>query len=216
VSCVNVTFFSSCPTFTLVGPTDRYSRIYYTLSASWSQWSGRLLGIISWDPSVCKSNRLHVDILRFIYINIEVCSINSSKVIGNSPEVLNFNQLFLKLNRFIYNCRFSLTIAWSTFRPNLEVLGAGLSGHRSQTDFWTTVMWGHVGSDNVVVSVILARVHQDTNPASSKIQWMLWVTEECHVWTWTGRTSVAECTSSRVSACCFLGLSPRGVHWRKS
>ena len=28
------------------------------------------LGIISWDPSVCKSNRLHVDILRFFYINL--------------------------------------------------------------------------------------------------------------------------------------------------
>ena len=28
---------------------------------------------------------------------------NSSKVIGNSPEVLNSNRLFLKLNRFICN-----------------------------------------------------------------------------------------------------------------
>jgi hypothetical protein len=27
----------------------------------------------------------------------------SSKMIGNFPEVLNFNRLFLKLNRFIYN-----------------------------------------------------------------------------------------------------------------
>jgi hypothetical protein len=49
--------------------------------------------MIGWDPSVCKSNRLHVDILRFF-----------SKVMGNSPEVLmNFNRLFLKLNRFICN-----------------------------------------------------------------------------------------------------------------
>ena len=31
---------------------------------------GRFLDIIGWDPSVCKSNRLHVDILRFFYINL--------------------------------------------------------------------------------------------------------------------------------------------------
>ena len=30
-----------------------------------NQWSGRILGIIGWDLSVCKSNRFHVDILRF-------------------------------------------------------------------------------------------------------------------------------------------------------
>ena len=30
-----------------------------------SQWPGRVLGITGWDPSVCKSNRLHDDILRF-------------------------------------------------------------------------------------------------------------------------------------------------------
>ena len=28
---------------------------------------GEILGIIGWDPSVCKSNRLHVDTLRFLY-----------------------------------------------------------------------------------------------------------------------------------------------------
>ena len=32
-----------------------------------SQWSGRFLGITVWDPSVCKSNRLHVDILWFSF-----------------------------------------------------------------------------------------------------------------------------------------------------
>ena len=29
-------------------------------------------------------------------------------MIGNFPAVFNFNRLFLKLNRFIRNCRFSL------------------------------------------------------------------------------------------------------------
>ena len=36
------------------------------LFCAWNQWLGGFLGIITGcDPSVCKSNRLHVDILRF-------------------------------------------------------------------------------------------------------------------------------------------------------
>ena len=34
------------------------------------QWSGILLGIIGWAPSVCNSNRLHVDILRVSFIKV--------------------------------------------------------------------------------------------------------------------------------------------------
>ena len=34
------------------------------------QWSVNFLGMISWDPSVCKSNRLHVDILRFSFTKL--------------------------------------------------------------------------------------------------------------------------------------------------
>ena len=39
---------------------------------------------------------------------------NSSKMMGNFPAVLNFfNRLFLKLNRFIVtNCRFPPIIGW--------------------------------------------------------------------------------------------------------
>ena len=33
-------------------------------------WSGRFLGIIGWDPSVCKFNHLHVDILRYFFIKL--------------------------------------------------------------------------------------------------------------------------------------------------
>ena len=67
------------------------------------QWLGSFLSINGWDPSVCKSNRLHVDILRFSFIKLaRVYSINSSKIIGNFHAVLNFNRSFLKLNRF--NC----------------------------------------------------------------------------------------------------------------
>ena len=34
------------------------------------QWLGRFLGIIGWDPEVCKSNWLHVDSLRFSFIKL--------------------------------------------------------------------------------------------------------------------------------------------------
>ena len=51
-------------------------------------------------PSVCKSNRLHVDIVQFSF---GVYSMKFSKMIGNFPAVLNLKQLFLKLNWFICN-----------------------------------------------------------------------------------------------------------------
>ena len=55
------------------------------------------------DPSVSKSNRLHVDILRFFFIKLGYVFIDSSKMIGNFPAVLNFDWLFLKVNWFICN-----------------------------------------------------------------------------------------------------------------
>ena len=64
----------------------------------------KLLGIVSQDPSDSKSNRLHVDILRFCFIHLRyIPSIDSSKMIDNSPKVSNCNRLFLKLNQFICN-----------------------------------------------------------------------------------------------------------------
>ena len=63
--------------------------------------TGEIFGHNGWDPSICKSNRLHVDILRFSFM--ELVYILSSKIIGNFHVVLNFNWLFLKLNQFICN-----------------------------------------------------------------------------------------------------------------
>ena len=60
------------------------------------------LSITGQDPSISKSNRLHVDIFRF-FQEFEVCSINSSKMIGKFPEVLNFKRLFLEVDRFVCN-----------------------------------------------------------------------------------------------------------------
>ena len=61
--------------------------------------------IISQDSSDSKSNRLHVDdIFRFCFYSFEVYSfIDSSQMIGNSPQVSNFNRLFLlKLNQLFH------------------------------------------------------------------------------------------------------------------
>jgi len=59
---------------------------------------GTFLGLVDHDHSDSKSSR-------FCFHSFEVySSIDSSNMIGNSPEVSNFNQwLFLKLNRFICN-----------------------------------------------------------------------------------------------------------------
>ena len=68
-----------------------------------SSVSGEILGITGQDPSVSKSNHLHVDIFRFFLYLSQVYSIDSSRMMGNFPDVFNFNRLFLKLNRFICN-----------------------------------------------------------------------------------------------------------------
>ena len=54
------------------------------------------------DPSDSESNRLRVHILWFwCFHSSEVYSLDSSKMIGKFPEVLNLNRLFFQLNRFI-------------------------------------------------------------------------------------------------------------------
>ena len=74
---------------------------YRLLRATTPQWSGRFLGITGWDPSVCKFNRYMSTSSGFPLLN-GVYSIDSIRTVGNYPAVLNFNRLFLKLNRF--NC----------------------------------------------------------------------------------------------------------------
>ena len=59
---------------------------------------GRFWSVVGQDPSVSKSNRLHVGILSVFLYSFEVYSTCSSKTIGDFlPEVLHFNWLFLKL-----------------------------------------------------------------------------------------------------------------------
>ena len=57
------------------------------------QYPGSFLGIVGQDPSDSKFNRLHVDTFRFFF---EVCSIDSSKLLGNSPECRTSTGIFLK------------------------------------------------------------------------------------------------------------------------
>ena len=72
-------------------------------SPSLGEVRGKFLGMVGQDPSDSESNRLHVDIFWFCFHTSEVYSIDSSKMICKFPAVLNFNRLFLKLNRFICN-----------------------------------------------------------------------------------------------------------------
>ena len=74
---------------------------YLIKSSGEGAWQG-FLDIVDQDPSDSKSNRLvkcstssgvAFNLLRHIHVD-------SSTMIGNSLEVLNFNQLFLKLGRF--------------------------------------------------------------------------------------------------------------------
>ena len=76
--------------------------------ALWSgtQWSGRFLGITGWAPIVCKSNRLHVDILRFSFIISGICSTYSWSV--NFLQFRTSTSYFSNsTGSFVTNYRFS-------------------------------------------------------------------------------------------------------------
>ena len=76
------------------------------------QWLGRFLGIITgWFPSVCKSNRLHVDIHRFSFIKLGLTlwipSISSVIFLQSSTSTGNFSN---SMGSSVTNCRFSLIL----------------------------------------------------------------------------------------------------------
>ena len=70
--------------------------------------SGEIFGITGREPSVSKPKQLHVVIFwRICFLNIWSIWICFSKMIGSFRRVLNFDRLFLKLNRFSpSNCGF--------------------------------------------------------------------------------------------------------------
>ena len=113
-----------------------------TLAANWCIIGVYFLGIIGWDPTVSKSNQwAHVEIFRLFYISFEVLSPFSSQKIHNFPEVLNLNRLFLELNQFTYNSRFS-PILWSG-KPAISYIWTGwvweITGwsSRLQENYWS-------------------------------------------------------------------------------
>jgi hypothetical protein len=62
----------------------------------------RILDIIGQNPSVSKSNQLHVVIFWFVFIDLRcIYSTDSSKTSANFPQILKFDCLSLKLNRLI-------------------------------------------------------------------------------------------------------------------
>ena len=68
--------------------------------------SAKFLGIYrlaSPDPTDSESSRLQVDIFRFCFHPFEVYPMDSSKMIGNPPEVSNFNRSFSNSTGFICN-----------------------------------------------------------------------------------------------------------------
>ena len=67
---------------------------------------GKFWGIIGQDPSDSNPAGYMLTSFRlkcFHSFEEVYSSIDSSKMIGNSPELSNFDRLFLKLDRFIYN-----------------------------------------------------------------------------------------------------------------
>ena len=64
--------------------------LYILVLISCSRCPGRFLCIIGQHPSVSKSNRLPVMTFQFCFYYFEVRSLDSSKMMGNFPELLNF------------------------------------------------------------------------------------------------------------------------------
>ena len=49
------------------------------------------MGIVGQDPNDSRSNQLHVDIFHLCFHSFKVYSIDSDKMINDSPEVVNFD-----------------------------------------------------------------------------------------------------------------------------
>jgi hypothetical protein len=64
---------------------------------------GRFVGISGRDPTVSKVHLVHMlaSFAFSLWINSRQIPVDSCRTIVNFPVVLNFNRLFLKLNRFI-------------------------------------------------------------------------------------------------------------------
>ena len=59
-----------------------------------SKYPGRFLGIIVQNPSISKSNWLHVVIFRLIYTSLIYIPSTPLQMIGNYPKDLNVNSTY--------------------------------------------------------------------------------------------------------------------------
>ena len=91
----------------------------------WEVGPGKFLGIVGQDPSDSKSKWSHVDIFRGCFNLFEVYSIVSSKIIGNSPEVSNFNRYYFNSRSYFSQILFGLYIwlgsKWFIYFPLVYV-----------------------------------------------------------------------------------------------
>ena len=98
-----------------------------------AQWLGRFLGITTgWYPSVCKSNRLYVGILRFSYIKLgyflyiplkrSAIFLQSSTSTDNSTGSTSTGYFSNSTSSSVTNCQFSPIIdgAWITWSTPKE------------------------------------------------------------------------------------------------
>ena len=120
------------------------------------QWSGRILGIIGWDPSICKSNRSHVDILRFSFIKLGyILQIPLKWLVIFLQSWTSTGYISNSTGSSVTNCRFSPIIGAAGFNiEQIKVLPAGICGKTiitccsfyssagSSHILWRLCLWG--------------------------------------------------------------------------
>ena len=84
----------------------------------------------------------------------EIYSIDSSKMIGNSYEVSNFNRLFLKLNRFIWNWPPVLPILGFKYHTTVLIM----YGYSNEKLYWILYSMSPTLNVNPTFFVILMNV----------------------------------------------------------
>ena len=123
----------------------------YGIAGCPEQWLGRFSDIIGWDPSVCKSNRLHIDILRFSFLILGyILWIPLKRSVIFLQSWTSTGYFSNSTGSFVTNCRFSSIVGPESPiqafpSPMLDLTGLYL--RRSQSAFisppyvWSQVIW---------------------------------------------------------------------------
>ena len=106
------------------------------------QWSGRFLGITGWYPRVCKSNRLHVHIVRFSFIEMGYILQIPLKWSVNFLQSLTSTGYFTNsTGSFVTNCRFSPIIGHKPQMSELTTLNQWSGGFLGIITGWDPSVW---------------------------------------------------------------------------